>query len=134
VTLENSMHDGFKRKIKYKLGKFYNELSFKTKAMFKDLRAIRVLLDRLLNQDCVTFYWNVRSLKSRHVIKDDMSKYSIFRHSDSETAEVIQKLSLLAKERVYVVINKKFDSEDLLDDKLALTEIKSFESLININD
>ena len=59
-----------------------------------------------------------------------MSKYSIFRHNDSETAENIQKLTQLSKSRIFVVrdkanINKEISIEEA--DKTATEECKQFE-------
>ena len=54
-TLENSLGRSFDRSVRVQLDPFWNQLSFKTKQLVNDLRALRVLLQALSQYDCVTF-------------------------------------------------------------------------------
>ena len=54
-TLENSLGKSFDRNIRIQLDPYWNQLSYKTKRLVTDLRALRILLQALSQYDCVTF-------------------------------------------------------------------------------
>eukprot|EP00347_Sterkiella_histriomuscorum_P024144 403332158 len=95
------------------MGKNYVYLGQKANQLIQNIRDIKKLMWLLLNQDCVNFYYNLNDLRTN----ENANNFSIFKYSDEETTNNIERLHKLAKERIMQTIMKQNDESDHENDQ-----------------
>ena len=70
----------------------------------------------LLNSDCVSFYISLIDLRcdTFDMVNPEFCSLSIFKHSDDQTERIIQRIALLAKNRIYQIKDLELDSQTAL--------------------
>ncbi|XP_055925203.1 DNA repair endonuclease XPF-like [Argiope bruennichi] len=105
LTVENAIAKSFDKIIKYQLDPVWHQLNSKTKRLISDLKFLRSVLQCLTQQDCVTFYRMLKSIKENVTVDTQMSDWLFLDASDS--------LFLYAKERVLGPSKKKDVVKDI---------------------
>ena len=123
MQVESALLSTFKADCQAILGKSYSKIGPKAEAMLLDVKEVNRLIYVLLNSNCVTFYEclvNLRIFGSGVNASEVENKFSIFRFCDPDTEKLLQTLTRLAKERMYLIKDrpKKLQSnlEDYQDD------------------
>jgi hypothetical protein len=113
LKIENAVLNQFDAELSRIFGRMSNfMIPAKPRAMVQNIKDIRRLLWTLLNSDCVQFFTFLTDLRSAEFQNDGLSSFSIFRYSDDETHNLINRLSKLAKDRIYQLKPRVDDSEN----------------------
>ena len=85
----------------------------KSKALVRNVTEIKKMVWYLLNQDCVTFFSYLTLLRTN----ETLDSFSIFKYCDQQTNKRIERLSLLAKERIYIFGRKELFKDSDINSK-----------------
>ena len=99
--IESVFNDTFKNSLKNELGNEFNELGDKANRALFDIRLLRYLLTSLYGNDATYFHMAVLETK------ETCNSYSIFKFSDQETTDLLEKLEQLSKKRMYSIEAKE---------------------------
>lgn len=111
LTVENAIAKSFDKIIKYQLEPVWHQLTSKSKRLISDLKFLRSVLQNLTQQDCVTFYSFLKSMKDTVSVGTQMSDWLFLDASDN--------LFVNAKNRVFEkkkTDNKKGEQTLLLEE------------------
>lgn len=124
LTVENAIAKSFDKIIKYQLEPVWHQLTSKSKRLISDLKLLRSVLQHLTQQDCVTFYSALKSIKDNVTVGTQMSDWLFLDASDN--------LFMHAKNRVFSDVKKKTDNTK--DQKFVLEENAKWNALSDILD
>lgn len=125
LTVENAIAKSFDKIIKYQLDPVWHQLTSKSKRLISDLKFLRAVLQNLTQQDCVTFYNSLKSVKGGVTIDTQMSDWLFLDASDN--------LFMYAKNRVFVDSKGKTDDKKS-EKKMVLEENTKWNALKDILD
>ena len=100
LLIEQALLPLFEGQVKSIFGVNYCYTSAKLRTMVENIKEIRRLIWILLNSDCVTFFTVLTDIRSSDSV-DGNCKFSIFRYCDANTQLLIDKLTQLAKSRIW---------------------------------
>ncbi|KAG8176360.1 hypothetical protein JTE90_020758 [Oedothorax gibbosus] len=124
LSLENAIAKSFDKIIKYQLDPVWHQLNSKTKRLISDLKFLRSILQCLTQQDCVTFYNMLKSIKDNVTVGTQMSDWLFLDASDN--------LFLYAKERVFGPVKKKEPTTTKRSNQWELEENSKWKALSEI--
>lgn len=119
LTVENAIAKSFDKIIKYQLEPVWHQLTSKSKRLISDLKFLRSVLQNLTQQDCVTFYSFLKSIKDNVSVGTQMSDWLFLDASDN--------LFVNAKSRVFEkkkTDNKKGEQTLLLEENSKWNAVK----------
>lgn len=123
LTVENAIAKSFDKIIKYQLEPVWHQLTAKSKRLISDLKFLRSVLQYLTQQDCVTFYNLLKSIKESVTVGTQMSDWLFLDAADN--------LFMHAKNRVFSDEKKK-NEEKKNKSKLILEENSKWSAFIDI--
>ena len=82
-------------------------LGYKIQALITNVEDLKSLIFTLQNRSCVTFYVNFKTLRfglgDKEMEQPMHHLYSIFQFCDNATNQIIERIMVLAKKRVYLM-------------------------------
>lgn len=97
LTVEKALLKSFFMHIRIALGKSFVYIGAKAKSLLRNIGEINRMIWLLLNMDCIVFYNYLTDLRTG----DLHENFSIFKYCDEGTNLLIDKLTTLAKERIF---------------------------------
>ena len=91
------------------MGNKINKIGNKARQLIKDIISIKQLLFKLLTGCWVSF------LSLLLEIRQSFADFTIFRFSDTETLQIIEKMEALAKERVFKINPVNISNDEIMD-------------------
>ena len=91
------------------MGNKINKIGQKARQLIKDIISIKQLLFKLLTGWCVSF------LSLFLDTKRTFSEFTIFRFSDAETLQIIERMETLAKDRVFKINPVSISNDEIMD-------------------